>query len=185
MTGVRLPSQSCKSARSYGYCGGVDQESRHRWAARAVLILMTLLGLMGMHGLPGALASSSGAKTMPASAALSPSGMAATTMTVAMRRSAPPQRAHHIDPVVLRLAHRNPDNLRASDSSAAVPAGCAMDHTNCVAVLREPAHLTVSGTALAVATGSGMPMPLLVRTPVRGPRAPPDVSLIVLGISRT
>lgn len=163
----------------------MEQESRDRWAARTVLILMTLLGLMGMHGLPDAMAGSSGATTTPASASMSPPLTAATNMTVATRQSVPQRGAHHSDPVARRPAHLLRNDARSSGPSVATPAGCAMDHTNCVAVVRQSAPVTVSGPALSGAAGSGMPTPLPVWTPARGPRAPPDVSLIELGISRT
>lgn len=164
----------------------MEQASGHRWAARAVLILMTLLGLVGMHGLPDAMASSSGATTMPAGAAMSPSLTPTMNMTVATRQSAPPRRAYHADPVARRPAHLLRNDARLSALGLAAPAGCGMDHANCVAVLTELGHLSGSGPTLSVAAGSGMPMPPLpVWTPARGPRAPPDVSLIGLGISRT
>lgn len=161
----------------------MGQKWRHRCAARAVLVLITLLGLVGMHGLPDAMASLSGARMVSAGAAMSPTLPPGADMTVAMRQSAPPR--HHADPAARHPVHGPHDEARPWAPSSAAPVGCAMDHTNCVAVLREPGRLTSSGPALIVAAGCGVPMAALVWTPARSPRALPDVSLIALGISRT
>lgn len=66
------------------------------------------------------------------------------------------------------------------------PMGCAMDHTNCVAVQREPGNLAHPGAVLTTATrNQPRPSPSAAPFTAHTPRAPPNVSLVELGISRT
>lgn len=165
----------------YGYRGGVERrQSEQRCAVRAVLTLVTLLGLIGMHGLPGAMSSPGGAPAMLGNASMSSPRAA----------SAPAGESA----AMLRVAHAGRAGARvaqpvwsgqSADRSVAAPVGCPMAHEGCVAVLRDAGHWAPAATVPVAGAIPVMPRRVPVANPANGPRAPPDVSLIGLGISRT
>jgi hypothetical protein len=163
----------------------VEQRASQRWAARAVLPLLTVLGLVGMHGIPDAMASPSGATAVRSSGSVSSPLAVPVTMPMLVSGRVLARHAQQAGSDAhrpLRLTHHEP---QSADPSIAAPMGCGMDHAGCLAVLRDAGHLVAESPVLTVVAAAGMPTPSLVSTPARGPRAPPDVSLIGLGISRT
>lgn len=156
----------------------MEQRPNQWWAAR-VAVLLTVLGLVGMHGLPDAMASSTGG-SMTATAS-----MIAAPTAPAMSESASARHPGHGDRPA-RTAAVLRGGSRVARPGLASPMGCGMDHANCVAVLRDSGHMSTPGVSWTVANAAlSMPRQSLVSIPARGPRAPPDVSLIDLGISRT
>lgn len=76
--------------------------------------------------------------------------------------------------------------VHTASSHTYAPMGCAMGHTNCVAVQREPGHIPHHEAVLTTATrNQSRPPRSAAPSTARTPRAPPDVSLVALGISRT
>lgn len=159
-----------------------------RQAARAALLLFTVLGLFGMHGLPDAMASSTGTTAMMSTSVMStPADLASSP---AVDKSATRPGAHepaHVSGPVAPLSSRDTSSRTQSGGPrVGAPVGCAMDHTNCVAVQRESGRPASPGAVLTDATRT-QSQPALSSAPATAgnPRAPPDVSLIELGISRT
>ncbi len=150
--------------------------------ARAVLLLVTLLGLVGMHGLPDAMATPASSAAMSTSAAMPPA------LTVAVHRTGPSsqQAARRTDLVAhghhVRLRG---DSSRSIDVSMGSAGGCGMDHSNCVAVLRDPGYLAALSAPATVGAVLEPPTTAARLPLTTGPRAPREVSLIGLGISRT
>ncbi|MGN6607391.1 MAG: hypothetical protein ACTHMS_10345 [Jatrophihabitans sp.] len=157
---------------------------RTTWArtlSRAVAALV-LAGLFAMHGLPDAMATAS-------------SGMAAAgTLELGQREASPTdQRAEdrQVSDMSADMHGRQQRDAPVALSSAlrgapaSMPGGCGLDHAGCVAVLRDAprtdAPAVVAADAYIVA-GSARTDP---RHSVVCCRAPPDVSLVELGISRT
>lgn len=118
-------------------------------------VALVLVGLFAMHGLPDAMA-----------------------VTATRGMSAQPVEHQHRDEPV--------DLLRGvGGAPAAMPGGCGLDHAGCVAVLRDtprtdaPALVAADTSVVGRATGA------VSRPSVVDSRAPPGVSLVGLGISRT
>lgn len=154
-------------------CGSADILSgverlrlRHRCAVRAVALL-TLLGLVGMHGLPDAMAGPGGAPAMQGNA----------SMFSPHAASAPASESAAMLP-----ARSGQSAVR----SVAAPVGCPMGHAGCVAVVRDAGQMAPAVAVLAVVAVTAVtPGSAPVTNPANGPRAPPYVSLLGLGISRT
>lgn len=147
--------------------------------ARYVLLL-TLLGLVAMHSLPNMMPGANGASATGLATSMSSRPAA----PMAMGGQANAAQAEHAGSALHRAAISTQGGLRSADPRAVAPMGCGMDHAGCVAVLRHTAQLAADALAVLVATPPGPPAPASVSTPVRGARAPPDVSLIEMGISR-
>ena len=158
----------------------MDRASQ-RWAARTVVLVLTLLGLVAMHGLPDAMAGPDGDVAMAAGVAM-PSPVV-TLMTTT--RPAPMRVAAGARSSIDQAAPSTPLSPATAALTVSAPAGCGMDHAECVAVLPDAGHLVAAVSALSGWRIAGTAEPSPVTVAPRGPRAPPDVSLIGLGISRT
>lgn len=127
------------------------------WLRRSILVVSVIMGLFAMHTLPVMGMTSAASENQP------------------MRPMAASHSALPLTPAVMA------DNR----SGAQPPKGCGADHATCLAVLPSSS----SATALAVAPASILPDALagasLVSVLSVGSRAPPDVCLVRLCISRT
>jgi len=159
----------------------VEQRTGPRRPARGVLLLLTMLGLVAMHGLPDTMPGAPGAAAMRWTTSMT---SLPHPPTPGVGQGPAPQ-AEHAGSGTHRVAMPIQVGLGTANLALAAPMGCGMDHAGCVAVLRHARHLAAGGVAFLVAIAPGLATPTTVWTPLRGPRAPPDVSLIELGISRT
>ncbi len=158
-----------------------------RGTARSALLLsLTLLGLVAMHGLPHSMASPS----TKSSAARQMHGQLPASLTLPLHDTTgmdKPSGARSRRPPVIGvdLTRATSGREQSALHSVAEPMGCAMDHAGCLAVLRDAEHWTDPGSALPTSVTPSAPGPSPHPIPAGGPRAPPGVSLIRLGISRT
>ncbi|MDP9092633.1 MAG: DUF6153 family protein [Actinomycetota bacterium] len=139
------------------------------WIARAVLAVVVIGGLFAMHGLAG-----TGAVEMGHAGAVPSQAMASEDMV-------------HTLPADPDLGPSSASMVLASlVRTTEVPAGCGMDHTNCVAVLRAEHHTApVAVLTAIVAIPPDHAAPERDRLARCDSRAPPDISLTRLCISRT
>jgi hypothetical protein len=128
------------------------------WLSLTILVVSLTIGLFAMHTLPG----------------------------MAMRPSmVTDQSAVHADSSHIAMMPTAPAAMALSGNTAAPAAGCATNHVLCLAVLRStstPLPLpAVSTTILRTVSQQTS----LVSVVLVGSRAPPDVCLVRLCISRT
>jgi len=139
------------------------------WIARAALAVAVIGGLFAMHGLAG-----TGAVEMGHSGEVSSQSMASEDMAHALPADPDPGKGS---------ASMVPASLVRTTE---VPAGCGMDHTNCVTVLRAQHHPEPVAVLSAIAAlPPDHPAPERDQLARCDSRAPPDISLTRLCISRT
>lgn len=159
------------------------QRVRRVWALRACLVLFTLLGMVGMHGLPGGMPAATRAMVTPLGHT-----MAALTTTTA---GTSPAMSDRPTGTVVPAGRDTPIHATASSDAAEIEpltrpvSGCGMDHANCVVVLRDVAHLPPAPAALPAVHGHDRPLVSASPSRLTDPRGPPGVSLVGLCISRT
>jgi hypothetical protein len=127
------------------------------WFLRAVLIASVTIGLFAMHTLPGMAMSASmvNDQSMGVTASSQPS----------MTPTAPA--------------------ARTSPSSAQPATGCSTDHAMCLAVLQSTSTFTALPTIPATVLLTAPQPASRMSARLLGSRAPPDVCLVRLCISRT
>lgn len=123
-----------------------------------------------MHGLAG---TGTGAVGMGHSGAVSSQAMASEDMAHALTADPDPGGGS---------ASMVPASLVRTTE---VPPGCGMDHANCVAVLRAEHHPEPVAVLSAISAPPDHPAPARDQLARCDSRAPPDVSLTRLCISRT
>lgn len=125
-------------------------------------------GLFAMHGLP-----TTGVSGMSHAGPLSSQSMASQDMA----QVSLDEPRHGAEPAAVL-----PTSLVRTTE---VAAGCGMDHTNCVAVLRAQHHPEPVAVLSAIAAPPDHPTPERDQLARCDSRAPPEISLTRLCISRT
>jgi hypothetical protein len=138
------------------------------WIARAVLAVAVIGGLFAMHGLP-AMGSGGMSHAGPSS------GQSMASNDMAQVSLDGPKTGAEVSAVLPASLVRTTE----------VAVGCGMDHTNCVAVLRAEQHLAPVMLGAVPASSPGHAAPMGNRLARCESRAPPDISLTRLCISRT
>lgn len=131
-----------------------------------LVLFGVLLGLFAMHGLPDARAS--------------------TAMPLGMADHQLHRSVGSVAVGSLNVVRDTPTaTSRAITSNRAAPGGCSLDHTGCVAITRDAHTLTAPGQLLVAPHDPVALRPAPGPRSTVGSRAPPNVSLQALGISRT
>jgi hypothetical protein len=142
---------------------------------RLLLALAALLGVLAMHGLSS-------------SHAFTPLGMIASPGQVhaCAAETGAPQLGMHAG-----VAHEHQaeaiSTMRQRGATVACASHCSMNHTECVATLRDTTQLKTPSNAgpLVLTQQSSLQRPALATARSPGGRAPPDVSLAMLCTCRT